>query len=113
MHVGLYSILNYLARFRFSLPIIFWQDLGSRQLVLVTHNLFAFNIGTSQPLGTLPKFPITLGLKIIYIDVMLVQGPLYFNLLLDHDYVYVMGAPVFSLFRVMCFLRKGRIVTIN
>jgi hypothetical protein len=33
---------------------IAWQALGCPQLVPVTHNLLAFNIRTSQPLGTLP-----------------------------------------------------------
>jgi hypothetical protein len=57
-----------------------WQALGSPQLVPITQNLLAFNRGTSQPLGILPKLPITLGGKIVYIDVMVVQGPLDFNL---------------------------------
>lgn len=70
------------------------QALGSPQLVHVTQNLLAFNRGTSQPLGFLPKFPITLGGKTVYIDVMVVQGPLDFNLLLGRNYVYVMGALV-------------------
>ena len=81
--------------------------------MLFTQNLLAFNRGTSQPLGILPKLPIILGGKIVYIDVMVVQGPLDFNLLLGRDYVYVMRALVSSLFRVMCFLHEGRIVTID
>lgn len=44
---------------------------------------------------------------------MVVQGPLDFNLLLGHDYVYVMGALVSSRFHQMCFPREGRIVTID
>lgn len=67
-----------------------WQDLGSPQLIPITHNLLVFNKGTSQPLGILPKFPITLGGDIVYIDMMVVQGSLDFNLLLGCDYVYVM-----------------------
>lgn len=61
-------------------------------------------------LGILPKLPITLGGNAIYIDVMVIQGPLEFNLLLGHDYVYDMGAFVSSLFRVMCFLHEGSIM---
>lgn len=41
---------------------------------------------------------------------MVVQGPLDYNLLLGHDYIYSMGAIVSSLFRVMCFLHEGRVV---
>ena len=90
-----------------------WQVLGSPQLVPVTQNLLALNGGTSQPLGILPEFPITLGGKTIYIDVMVVQGPLDFNLLLGRNYVYVMGALVSSLFRVVYFPHDERIVTID
>lgn len=61
----------------------------------------------------LPKLPITLGGKTIYIDVMVVQGPSDFNLLLGGDYLYVMGALVSSLFQVMCFPHQGSIVIID
>ena len=67
----------------------------------ITQNLLAFNRGTSQPLGILPKFLVTLGGKNIHMDVMVVPGPLDFNLLLGRDYTYAMGALVSSLFRVM------------
>ena len=90
-----------------------WKALGSPQLVPITQNLLAFNGRTSQPLGILLKFPITLGGNTIYIDVMVVQVPLYFNFLLGRDYVYVMGALVSSLFHVVLFPHEGRIVTID
>ena len=79
----------------------------------VTQNLLAFNRGTSQLLGILPKLPVTLGGKIVHMDVMVVPNPLDFNLLLGHDYTYAMGALVSSLFRVMCFPHQGRIMTID
>ena len=44
---------------------------------------------------------------------MVVQGPLYFNLLLGRDYVYAMKAVVSTLFRVMHFPHAGKIVTID
>lgn len=90
-----------------------WKDLGSPQFVPITQNLLAFNRGTIQPLGILPNFPITLGGNTIYIDVMVVQGPLDFNLLLGRDYVCVMGALVCSLFRVTCFPHEGSILIID
>ena len=90
-----------------------WQDFGSPPLVPIMQNLLAFNRGTSQPLGILLKLPITLGGKTVYIDMMVVPGPLDFNLLLGHDYIYVMGAVVSSLFRVIYFPHKGRIMTID
>jgi hypothetical protein len=61
---------------------IAWQDLGCPHLVSIMQNLLAFNRRTSQPLGTLPQFPVTLGGKTIFIDVMVVQDPLDFALLL-------------------------------
>jgi hypothetical protein len=44
---------------------------------------------------------------------MVVNDPLHFNFLLKRDYVYVMKALVSTLFRVMCFLQNGNIVTID
>lgn len=79
----------------------------------ITENLLSFNRGTNQLLGILPKLPITLGRNIVYIDLMFFQGPLYFNVLLGHDYNYFMGALVSSLFRVICFPHEERTVTID
>ena len=62
-----------------------WQALGFPPLVPVTQNLLAFNRGIIQPLGILPQLPINLGGKIIYLNVMVVPGPLDYNLLLGHD----------------------------
>jgi hypothetical protein len=90
-----------------------WQALGCPQLALVTQNLLAFNRRTSQPLGTLPQFPVTLGGKTVFIDVMVVQDPLDFSLLLGRDYVYAMKAIVSTLFHVIYFPHDGRIVTID
>jgi hypothetical protein len=64
------------------LSSIAWKALGCPQLASVTQNLLAFNRRTSQPLGTLPQFPVTLGGKTVFIDVMVVQDPLDFALLL-------------------------------
>jgi hypothetical protein len=60
-----------------------WQALGCPPLAPVTQNLLAFNRRTSQPLGTLPQFPVTLGGKTVFIDVMVVQDPL--------DFLYSLG----------------------
>ena len=75
--------------------------------------MLAFNRGTSQPLGILSKLIVTLGGKIVHMNMMVVPGPLDFNLLLGHDYTYAMGVLVSSLFCVMCFPHQGRIVTID
>jgi hypothetical protein len=95
------------------LSSIAWQALGYPPLVPITQNLLAFNRRTSQPLGTLPQFPVTLGGKTIFIDVMVVQDPLDFSLLLGRDYVYAMKPIVSNLFRVISFPHNGRVVTVD
>jgi hypothetical protein len=95
------------------LSSIAWQALGYPQLVPVTQNLLAFNRRTSQPLGTLPQFPITLRGKIVLIDVKVVQDHLDFDLLLGRYYVYAMKSIMSTLFRVIFFPHNGRIVTID
>ena len=90
-----------------------WQAFSSSPLVPVTQNMLAFNRGTSQLLGMLPKLPVTLGGKSIHMDVMVVPRPLDFNLLLVCEYTYAMGVLVSSLFRFMCFPHQGWIVTID
>jgi hypothetical protein len=95
------------------LSSVAWYALGCLQLAPVTQNLLAFNRRTSQPLGILPQFPVTLGGKTVFIDVMVVRDPLDFTLLLGRDYVYAMKALVSTLFRVISFPHDGRIVTID
>jgi hypothetical protein len=67
----------------------------------------------SEYLGILPQFPISLGGKIFLVDVVMVQGPLYFNMLLGCDYVYSLNVVVSTLFRVIHFPHTGSIFTIN
>ena len=90
-----------------------WKALGSPQLVPTTSQILSFNQIPTAPLGILPYFSITLGGKTICIDVMVVQGPLDFNLLLGRDYVYAMKVVVSTLLRVMHFPHDGKIVTID
>jgi hypothetical protein len=95
------------------LSFIAWYALGCPQLAPVTQNLLSFNRRTSQPLGILPQFPVTLGGITIFIDVMVVRDPLDFSLLLGRDYVYAMKTLVSTLFCVISFPHDGRIVTID
>jgi hypothetical protein len=81
--------------------------------VPVNHNLLAFDRRASESLGILPQLPINLGGQIFHIGVMIVQGPLDFDLLFGCDYVYAMKAIMSTLFRVMYFLYNGNIVTID
>jgi hypothetical protein len=75
--------------------------------------MLSFNRRTIQPLGTFPQFPVTLGGKTAFIDIMVVQDPLDFALILGRDYVYAMKSIVSTLFCVISFLHDGRVVTID
>ena len=79
----------------------------------VTQTLFSFNRRTNHPLGILPQFPITLGGKIVFTNVMVVQDPLDFDFLLGQYYVYSMKAIVSTLFCVISFAHDGRVVNID
>ena len=78
-----------------------------------TDQILYFNRRPIAHLGILPHLPIRLGGKTIYVDVMVVQGPLDFNLLLGRNYVYAMKVVVSTLFQVMHFPHDGNIVTIG
>ena len=89
-----------------------WEAIGSALLLPEMRNLIGFHRETSRPLGILPHVPITLEGKTIQMGVMVVQGPLDYNLLLGQDYIYRIRAIVSSLFRVMCFPHEGRTIKI-
>jgi len=90
-----------------------WKALGSPKLLTAQSLLLAYDRRPSESMGVLSQLPITLGGKIILIDMMVVDSPLDFNILLGCDYVYAMNVEVSSLFRVMCFPHKRNIVTID
>jgi hypothetical protein len=81
--------------------------------VSTSHELLAFNIIPSEYLGILPQLPLSLGGNTIIVYVIVVQGPLDFNMLLKCDYVYSMNVVVSKLFWVMHFPHNGSIVPIN
>ena len=90
-----------------------WQALGSPQLLPATNQILDFNHMPTVPLGILPQFPIALEGKTVCIDVMVVQDPLYFNLLLACVSLFPMKVIVSTLFKVMYFPHDGNIVTID
>ena len=90
-----------------------WQDLGSPNLVPASSQLLAFNKRTSEPLGVLPQVPITLGEKNFSTDIMVMQGPLDFNFIIVHDYIYAMKVLMSTLFQVMHFPHDRNSVTID
>jgi hypothetical protein len=75
-----------------------WKVLGSLELVSASHELLDFDRCPSEYLGVLPQLPISLGGNIVLVDVTVMQGPLDFNMLLGHDYVYSMNVLVSTIF---------------
>ncbi len=90
-----------------------WEALGSPMLLSANGVISAFNRTTNLPLGILSQLLIFLGGKTIFIDVLVVQGPLDFNLFFGRDYIYTMKSIASSLFQVMHFPHDGKIVTID
>ena len=64
-------------------------------------------------MGILTQTSVTLGGNTILVDFMVIEGPLDFNMLLGHNYVYSMQVVVSTLFHVMYFNHGEEIVTIN
>jgi hypothetical protein len=95
------------------LSSIAWKALGYPHLVPVTQNLLAFNRRTNQPLGSPSSVSCNFGRENVFIDIMVVQEPLDFDLLLGRDYVYAMKSIVSTLFCVISFPHDGRVVTID
>ena len=80
-----------------------WKGLGSPKSLATDSQLLAYERRPGEYMGVLPQMPTTLGGKTILIDMVVVDFPLDFNMLLGCDYVYDMNVVVSSLFRVMYF----------
>ena len=90
-----------------------WKAIGSPNLEPTLSRLLEFNKNTSEPLGVLPQFPITLGRKIASINIMVMHNLLDFSFFLDHDYIYFMKDFVSTLFWVMHFSHVGNIMIVD
>jgi hypothetical protein len=90
-----------------------WIGFSSLDLVLASNQLLDFDTIINDPLGVLPQFVIMLDNKTFLVSGVVRKGPLDFNILLGHDYMYDMN-DVMSLFLyAMHFPHNGIIVTIN
>ena len=85
------------------LSSLVWKLLGSPELVFASHELLAFDRHPSEYLEVLPQLPISLGGDIFLVDVIVVQGPLDFNMLLRCDYVYAMNVVVIYIIIIEAF----------
>jgi hypothetical protein len=66
--------------------------------VLATSQLLDFYRRPSELLEILTWFPITIGRKIVLVDIIVVDGPLDFNMFLMNDYVYYINSLVSTTF---------------
>ena len=90
-----------------------WRGMESPILVLTTSQLLAFDRRTSISLGISAQTPVTLGGNTFFVDFMVIEDPLDFNMILGSDYVYPMKHVVSTVFRVICFPCNERTVAIN
>ena len=90
-----------------------WKSIGSHSLLHSPTLLTAFNSHSHRPNGIVPNLPICVGDKNVNVEVEIVDENLDYNLLLGRNWIYEMDAIASSLFRILCFTHKGRIVTVD
>ena len=90
-----------------------WKVIGSREVIPSPTLLTTFDFHSHRPHGTLPAFPICVGGKVVNIEFEIVNVNLNYNLLLSHNWVYLMDSIVSSLFHIICFPYEGIIIMIE
>ena len=75
--------------------------------------LKAFDGKGFHPYGIFQDLPIEVEGKTINLDVEVDDAPLYYNLLLGRSWYYAMTAIISSVFRLIMFPHKGRIMKID
>src|SRR5713226_8985968 len=89
------------------------QKLGSPILQSSSTTLQDYDGHPTKSQGLLPHVPITLAGKTVLIDIEVVNTQLDYNLLLGRSYMYVMRAVVSTIFCLMMFPHKGKIMTVD
>lgn len=75
-----------------------WKQLGSPTLIPSITELRAFYGRLYSPLRILANLPIQLGGKTVLINFVVMNGPVDYNILSGHDFIYAMNDVVSSLF---------------
>ena len=75
-----------------------WKALGSPKLLETDSQFLAYDRRYGEPMGVLPQLSITLGGNIFLIDMVVVEHPLDFNILLSCDHFCAMNDVVSPLF---------------
>jgi hypothetical protein len=89
------------------------KAIGQLVLSLSPTLLTTFNGHSFRPHGIIPSFPVHLGGKTMCVEVEVVDAFLDYNLFLGRSWTYAMQAVVATVFRVLFFLHKDQIVTID
>jgi hypothetical protein len=90
-----------------------WKYLGSLHLSQSMTMLTTFDGRSFIPHGILLDFLVQLSSKTMVIEVKVVDAPLYYNILLGHNWIYSMSVVVSSVFFILFFSHEGNFVTIN
>jgi hypothetical protein len=95
------------------MSLVCWKALGSLTLSQSPTMLTSFDYHSFHPHGILLAFLVQLGGKIVEVDVVVVDAPLDYNLLLGHNWNYAMTTIVSFVFRTLYFPHDRKIVMIN
>lgn len=90
-----------------------WKARGSPPLNQSPNTLEAFDGKVSIPYGSLTSFPIMLEGKTVKLEVEVIDANLNYNLILGQRFTNAMLCVVSSLFFVLHFPHKGKIVTVD
>lgn len=90
-----------------------WKSLGSPPITPSPAILTAFDGDSFSLYGIFTALPITLGCKIVTIEVEVIDHPLKYNLLLERNWTYAMKEVSSAMFHTICFPHKGNIITFN
>jgi hypothetical protein len=90
-----------------------WKAIGQPVLSLSPTLLITFDGCYFRPHIIIPSFPMQLGGKTVCIKVEVVNVPLDYNLILGRIWTYAMHAVVATVFQVLLFPHKGRIISID
>jgi hypothetical protein len=95
------------------MSLICWKSLGSLTLSQSLTMLTAFDDRSFYPHSILPSFLVHLGGNTVEVDCKVFDAPLNYNLLLGHNWTYVMTVVISSIFRTLCFPHDGKIMKVN
>ena len=90
-----------------------WQRLGSPILQPSSTTLWAYDGHPTKAQRILPHVPITLAGKTVLIDIEVFNAQLDYNLLIGKSYMYAMRAVVSTIFHLMMFPHKGKIMMVD